>query len=120
LAKEDIPFNYDLIVLMHRNWLIRLRAFLDDRKDGVKATSDDYMKCDLGKWIYGNGKMFSDCEDYTKLEEKHKYFHKMAGEIINDKNEGNKASAEEKYENLIGEYHNIISLLEALKKDAAA
>jgi methyl-accepting chemotaxis protein len=115
LEKEDIPFNFDLIVLMHRNWLIRLRAFLDDRKDGVKATSDDYMKCDLGKWIYGNGKQFEGKQAYKDLEAEHKHFHKMAGEIIQEKNDDHKASAEEKYESLISEYHKIVSLLEKLK-----
>jgi methyl-accepting chemotaxis protein len=119
LEKEDIPFNFDLIVLMHRNWLIRLRAFLDDRKDGLKATSDDYLKCDLGKWIYGNGKAYEEKKAYKDLEAEHKYFHRMAGEIIQDKNDGNKASAENKYESLIGEYHKVVALLETLKKNSA-
>jgi methyl-accepting chemotaxis protein len=120
LEKEDIPFNFDLIVLMHRNWLIRLRAFLDDRKDSLlRATTEDYMKCDLGKWIYGNGKAFEDKQAYKDLEAEHKYFHRMAGEIIQDKTDNNKAAAEEKYEGLIGEYHKVVALLETLKKSAA-
>jgi methyl-accepting chemotaxis protein len=118
LEKEAMLFNFDVIVLMHRNWLIQLRAFLDDRKDDLKATSEDHLKCDLGKWIYGDGKQFSEKSAYKTLEVQHRDFHAAAGMIIRLKTEGNKAAAEEKYESLLLEYHKIVSLLEDLKKDS--
>ena len=117
LKKEDEIFNFNLIVLMHRNWLIQLRAFLDDRKEGLKATSEDHLKCDLGKWIYGDGKQFSGHEAYKTLEEVHKGFHIAAGTIIKAKTDGKKSDAEEKYEDLLGEYHKIVSLLETLRQE---
>jgi methyl-accepting chemotaxis protein len=116
LEKESMVFNFDMIVLMHRNWLIQLRAFLDDRKDDLKATSEDHVKCDLGKWIYGDGKRFSEKSAYKTLEANHKDFHIKAGEIIRAKSEGNKAAAEEMYENLLEEYKQIVSLLEELRR----
>jgi methyl-accepting chemotaxis protein len=115
LEREDELFNYDLIVLMHRNWLAQLRAFLDDRKEGLKATAEDYQKCDLGKWIYGEGKRFNGNKSYKELEEEHKNFHAAAGSIIQAKLEGNKAVAEERYQKLMDRYHGIVSLLEKLK-----
>ncbi|MDR2897797.1 MAG: methyl-accepting chemotaxis protein [Spirochaetaceae bacterium] len=115
MEKETMLFNFDLIVLMHRNWLIQLRAFLDDRKEGLKATSEDYLKCDLGKWIYGDGAQFSENASYKKLEAEHRNFHALAGAIIQAKAEGNKPAAEEKYELLMDEYHKVVSLLETLK-----
>ena len=115
LEKDNFLFNFDLIVLMHRNWLIQLRAFLDNRKDGLKATSEDHLKCDLGKWIYGEGRQFSTNNAYIKLEENHKKFHMAAGTIIKAKTEGDNRTAEELYVKLLDDYHTIVSLLEKLK-----
>ena len=116
LEKEVSLFNFDLILIMHRNWLIQLRAFLDDRKENLKATSEDHIKCDLGKWIYGAGTRFSENETYKKLEEEHKQFHLAAGAIIQAKITGNKANAEERYQKLMDDYHLIVSLLEKLNQ----
>ena len=117
VEKENILFNFDLIVLMHRNWLIQLRAFLDNRKEGLKATPEDHLKCDLGKWIYGDGKRLSGNNVYRILEEEHKKFHKEAGTIIQLKTEGSKQQAEEKYQELINNYQKIVSLLVKLKDE---
>ena len=117
IEKEAVKFNFDLIVLMHRNWLIQLRAFIDDRKEGLKATSEDHLKCDLGRWIYGDGKQFGGSKTYLTLEEEHKKFHLAAGEIIRLKTEGNKATAEEKYIMLMDNYRTVVALLEKLLKE---
>ena len=114
MEKEKILFNYDLILIMHRNWLIQLRAFLDDRKEGLKATSEDHLKCDLGRWIYGDGKHLSGNSTYKTLEEEHKQFHLAAGAIIQAKTAGNKSQAEEKYQKLMENYNLIVSLLDKL------
>ena len=115
LEKESGHFNYDLILLMHRNWLVQLRAFLDDRKEGIKATSEDHLKCDLGKWIYGDGKHFGENEFYIALEDEHKKFHAQAGAVIKAKKSGDIAQAEELYRKLMDEYHIVVSLLDKLK-----
>jgi len=116
LEKETALFNFDLILIMHRNWLIQLRAFLDDRKEGLKATPEDHIKCDLGKWIYGDGKRLSENDMYKKLEEEHKKFHLAAGAIIQAKTTGKKQDAEERYQKLMDDYHLIVSLLEKLSQ----
>ena len=117
LAKEGHLFNYDLVTLMHRNWLVQLRAFLDNRKEGLSATPEDHLKCDLGKWIYGDGKQLQRSETYQALEAEHKKFHIAAGAIIRAKMEGNKTLAEELYQKLMGEYRSVVSLLDKLKQD---
>ncbi|MDR2941964.1 MAG: methyl-accepting chemotaxis protein [Treponema sp.] len=116
LEKENTLFNYDLIVLMHRNWLIQLRAFLDGRKENLKATSEDHLKCDLGKWIYGDGKRFQEIDAYKTLENEHKNFHKKAGAIIQAKTEGKKTVAEQQYQELMNDYQMVVSLLNKLKQ----
>jgi methyl-accepting chemotaxis protein len=119
LTKEDEPFNYGLILLMHRNWLIQLRAFLDNRKGNLKASSDDHIHCDLGKWIYGDGKRLQANRIYHKLESDHKQFHELAGEIIRAKNEGNIIRAEELYQNLMKDYRQVVSSIDALRHEKA-
>ena len=114
IKKEDTLFNYDLIILMHRNWLFQLRAFLDERKQGLKATSEDHLKCDLGKWIYGDGKRFTESNTYKTLEDVHKKFHAAAGNIIQLKTEGRKKEAEEHYQKLMDDYHTVVGLLNKL------
>ena len=111
LEKDGEMFNYDLIVLMHRNWLVQLRAFLDGRKENLKATSEDHLKCDLGKWIYGDGKIFTENQAYKELENEHKRFHIRAGDIIQARTGGDKSQAEELYQNLMDQYHTVVNLL---------
>jgi len=117
LPQEEQLFNYDLILLMHRNWLIQLRAFLDGRKEGLKATPEDHLKCDLGRWIYGEGERFRDSKTFQTLEGKHKEFHANAGEIIRVKTAGNQSLAEDKYKNLMEDYRMVLSLLDKLKNE---
>ena len=117
LEKEDELFNYDLIILMHRNWIIQLRAFLDGRKKDLKAGSEDHLKCDLGRWIYGEGEMFKGNVTYKTLEAEHKKFHADAGNIIQAKTDGNILQAENKYQELMNIYRTIVALLDKLKKE---
>jgi methyl-accepting chemotaxis protein len=117
LEKEKELFNHDLIVLMHRNWLVQLRAFLDNRKENLKATAEDHQKCDLGKWMYGNGAYLSESNSYRELEEEHKRFHTSAGAIIQAKQEDNTALAEERYQKLMDSYHTVVSLLGTLQNE---
>jgi uncharacterized coiled-coil DUF342 family protein len=116
LEEEKELFNYDLIVLMHRNWLAQLRAFLDNRKESLNAAAEDYKRCDLGKWIYGDGARLKGNKSYRELEEEHKKFHASAGAIIQAKLKGNIALAEERYQKLMGGYHTVVSLLETLRQ----
>jgi methyl-accepting chemotaxis protein len=117
LEKEKELFNHDLMVLMHRNWLAQLRAFLDNRKENLKTTAEDYQRCDLGKWMYGNGACLSESNSYRELEEEHKRFHASAGAIIQAKQEDNTALAEERYQKLMDGYRTVVSLLGTLQHE---
>lgn len=111
LEKEGTIFNYNLIVLMHRNWLVQLRAFLDDRKKNLVVTDKDYIKCDLGKWIYGEGKEFENNNHYRMLEKQHQEFHRLAWEIYTAKQSGDKVKMEALYKSIMDEYQKVVSLL---------
>jgi methyl-accepting chemotaxis protein len=117
MEHDGRAFNYHLIVLMHRNWLAQLRAFLDDRKKDLTVAGADYANCDLGRWIYGEGTAHQGNADYRNLEKLHQQFHADAGEIYRMKIKGDIDRAEALYTTLIGEYKQVVSLLSGM--DAA-
>jgi len=90
---------------------------LDGRKENLKATSEDHLKCDLGRWIYGDGKRFQSSKNYNDLEAQHKNFHAEAGKIIQAKTDGKKEEAEKMYQELMDDYRKVVSLLDKLKQD---
>ncbi len=110
-------FNIDFITLMHRNWLAQLRAYLDNKKDGLKVTAEDYMKCDLGKWIYGDGKTFTAVKGFSDLEREHQRFHEIAGEVYRAHTSGKSQKAEDEYQNLMEQYKTVISLLKTIQNN---
>jgi methyl-accepting chemotaxis protein len=118
LPSDDMLFNFDLIVLLHQNWLVQVRVFLDNRKDDLKTTSEDYMKCDLGKWIYGPGGIqFRHSKTYIALEDEHKKFHEIAGNVVQAKKSGNAHLAEERYLQLVETYRSVVDLLNKLRRE---
>jgi methyl-accepting chemotaxis protein len=117
---ERLAIDYDLIVAKHRAWISNLRSFLDGKKSDLKATSDDYRVCALGKWIYGEGKKFSTAGAYNEVEKVHQQFHAQAGRIIKLSQSGDKIQAEEEYKALMQGYHQIVGLLDALKEQTKA
>jgi methyl-accepting chemotaxis protein len=116
-AKIKELFHYDIVLLMHRNWLIQLRAFLDDRREAVAVSSDDHIKCDLGVWLYGEGRNYQGHNTYRTLEAEHKKFHSDAGAIIKAKEDGNKTLSEELYQKLLDDYRTFVSLLGKLRDE---
>jgi methyl-accepting chemotaxis protein len=112
---ENNAFNYDLIVSKHRAWIDNLRAYLDGHKSDLKAGEMDYKNCALGKWIYGEGKDFSQYPSYSALEQAHQKFHARAAEIIRLKNAGNAVEAEKEYKDITGGYTKIVGFLDDLK-----
>jgi methyl-accepting chemotaxis protein len=116
IEKDGKAFDYELIVLMHRNWLAQLRAFIDERKEDLVVTEKDYLNCDLGKWIYGEGKQHQNNGHYRNLEQQHQKFHALAGEIYQAKKSGDTIRTEELYKSLMDEYKQVVSLLADMNK----
>jgi methyl-accepting chemotaxis protein len=114
---ETLTFDYDGIVSKHRAWVSNLRQYLDGKKNDLKATRDDYKNCGLGKWIYGEGKKFSNLPSYIDAEKTHQAFHDQAGKIIALKASGKVKEAEDEYRDLMGKYHTIIGDLDKLKEE---
>ena len=83
LQEEDLDF--EKWVNAHRNWRHRLVAYIDgtstEALDETAICHDN--RCDLGKWIHGNGnKFYGDVPTFQRLIQDHAAFHKSAAEVV--------------------------------------
>lgn len=83
LREEDLDFQK--WIGAHRNWRQRLVAYIDgtsgETLDEAVICRDD--RCDLGKWIHGNGTKFYGGEvPFQRLVGDHAAFHRAAGEVV--------------------------------------
>lgn len=53
----------------------------------------DY-KCELGKWLEGEGKQFGSLPEFATVKSNHANFHKIAAGIVQRANSGEKVSHE--------------------------
>lgn len=87
--------NFDIEIAAHINWKIRFIAFLKGLSNEV-FESDNVCKdslCELGKWIYGEGKTLDHFPAYAELRKQHAHFHVCAAEVVKTFETGNKAAA---------------------------
>ncbi len=75
--------NFDKAIVSHSAWKAKLKAYLA-KPDGSISQSEvqSDQKCELGKWIYGEGKIWSKSPAYITLKEQHAKFHAAAGAVI--------------------------------------
>ncbi len=76
LQEEDLDFQK--WIAAHRDWRRRLQAYIDglstEQLDEKAISCDD--RCDLGKWIHGNGRRFYGSENnFRQLQADHAHFH---------------------------------------------
>lgn len=83
--KASQSLNIEVAIAAHENWLTRLETYLsghshEDLEPG-KIACDDC--CDLGKWIYSDGKKYlGDFAAFRDLQATHKMFHFKASSVV--------------------------------------
>ena len=94
LLEEDLDFQK--WIAAHRNWRQRLVAYLDGSSS---ETLDESVichdnRCDLGKWIHGNGnKFYGDVPVFQRLIQDHAAFHRSAAEVVGQFKQGGEKDA---------------------------
>ncbi|HYW41671.1 MAG TPA: CZB domain-containing protein [Bryobacteraceae bacterium] len=75
--------DYNAAVLAHSRWKTRLKNHLmgQEQVDPGSVAKDD--QCDLGKWIYGDGKKHATLSAFADLKTKHTKFHLVAANVVN-------------------------------------
>ena len=91
---EHTHSNLHQLVGMHVKWKIRFRNAIRHKvrfNIGVIRRDD----CDLGKWLYGDGKKYSSLSGYNSLLAQHAEFHKQAALVATEANANNNQAVEE-------------------------
>lgn len=81
-------------LLSHTTWKNRLTAAIRDGSLPDVATVRSDKHCDLGKWIYGEGKSLETLPEFQELKSQHEHFHQMAGNVVDFIECGLRAKAE--------------------------
>lgn len=87
--------DFDHAIAAHSEWKRKLANYLANPDHSLKPDevgSDN--RCELGKWLAGEGKKFSKLPEYNAVVSDHARFHKVAGEIVHRANAGQKVAEE--------------------------
>ena len=88
-------FDFDQAIEAHRNWKVRLRKAIADQGqlDADTLCRDD--RCPLGRWIHGaGGQRWGSRPTFVELVERHAEFHRVAGAVARQINQGHYGEAE--------------------------
>ncbi len=86
--------NLDEAVRAHSAWKMKLSAYLrhpDASLKSIEVRSD--CRCELGKWLHGDGRKLAAIPEYKTLLERHAHFHRAAADVVDMANSG-KATSE--------------------------
>lgn len=74
--------DFGTLILAHSRWKSKLRSAIENHEqiDADAAGRDD--RCDLGKWLYGEGKKHAQLPEYNDLKNKHSKFHSTIPKVI--------------------------------------
>lgn len=87
--------NFDEAIKAHAAWKMKLQTYLshpDHSLDPAVIECDN--RCDLGKWIYGEGAKHNKLTEYADLRSEHAKFHKAAAAIVRKADSGQSVSEE--------------------------
>lgn len=74
--------DIDAIIDGHRQWKVKLRDAIETQATVDTATLSRDDCCPLGKWVYGaGGQRFGHQPNFSQLVERHKTFHRAAGQV---------------------------------------
>lgn len=111
----DIKMDLSMAKLKHLSWRIRIRDFLDGKTVLTQAEAVSHTDCDFGKWLYSGGiREYSSIPEMNEVEAEHRNLHILVHTIIDDKNSGNIAKAEEDYRALSSSSNKVVALIDII------
>lgn len=87
--------DFDHAIAAHAEWKRKLATYLaapDHSLNAEDVSADN--RCELGKWLAGEGKKFAKLAEYGTVVSDHAKFHQAAGEIVRRANAGQKVAEE--------------------------
>ena len=103
----------------HRTFVGKIRAHIDGDKQLDPSKLADHRACRLGKWYYGEGRaLCSGLPAYSELEHPHQRVHQIGKEVLMAFARGDKAKAEQLFQEMEVVSSNVINCLDKLKAEA--
>ena len=119
-AQGQASVDFSAARSKHLLWKSRLRRFLDGQESMDVKQVMSHKHCDLGKWIYAEGmQRYGGLSDMQELERVHHTLHDTIGRIVELKNSGRSAEAEEAFAQIEPISHKVVSLLNAIERRSA-
>jgi methyl-accepting chemotaxis protein len=118
-CEEEIMGKFDFAVarVMHVAWKSSLRSFLDGKESMSPEQAVSHRDCDLGKWLYSDGMSeYGSFPEMQELEKVHIDLHAIVKRVIQLKQSGDKATAEQELAKLESVSQKIFSLLVAIEQ----
>ena len=126
LKKSTEVFKTDVSPLLmldtakydHVMFVNRIERCLDGHEAVQAGTLPDHTTCRFGKWYLGEGKQLcNQSPSFKTINEPHAQIHRIAAEVVDLYNRGEKALAEEKLCQVEDMSHEIVELLDAVKAE---
>lgn len=75
--------NFDEAIKAHSSWKLKLSSYLR-QPDGTLREADvaSDNACQLGKWLYGDGRKYASLPEYRALCQQHARFHRAAASVV--------------------------------------
>jgi chemoreceptor zinc-binding protein len=87
--------DFDHAIAAHSDWKRKLSKYLANPDHSLKPEEVGLdNRCELGKWLVGEGKQFAKFAEYKTVVSDHTKFHKVAADIVHRANVGQKVSEE--------------------------
>jgi len=103
--------------IMHMSWKISFREFLDGKRSSPLEQTVSHEDCYLGKWLYSEGiETYGKIPEMKELEKVHIELHAIMEKILQLKEFGNDAGAENEYKKLEEMSQKIFTLLVIVEK----
>lgn len=87
--------DFNAAIVAHSEWKRKLKAYLQNPDHSLRSAEVALdSKCELGKWIVGEGRQYASSAVFRNLTAEHTRFHKAAGELVHLANSGQKVNVE--------------------------
>jgi hypothetical protein len=87
--------DFDQAIAAHVAWKGKLSKYLAKPDQSLQPSEIGLdNRCDLGKWIAGEGQKFASLAEYASVKSEHTRFHKIAAAIVLRANAGQKVEEE--------------------------
>ncbi|KUJ75616.1 hypothetical protein AVO42_09960 [Thiomicrospira sp. XS5] len=111
-------FDFAAARRAHRQWRVKVRAYLNDFDiDFNRQSADDPTLCPLGTWLYKEGQTYQALTSFQVLEKSHANLHAFIGRIFDLKDVGDITVANDEMQKLEGLSLEVIEHIHALEDE---